>query len=272
MIIQPSFAVLGNRHSFHAQAALSFSDKEADLLECHSFDAIIEAVQQKQVDYGVMATENSLAGLVDHNLQRIVRSGLFVQAEILQRIELCLAALPGASIGQLKEVVSHPMALKQCRLFLEKHRQIKAVEGRDTSAAAQSVAGGADLSRAAITSPAAAAANQLHVLSSSIEDQTGNQTRFWVLGRNLVPAEQPRRLLIVDSLPNFLSNEELGSVSQRKIFVIRRLDCIPSSSDPNPFSYQIVLDLNLQAEHSWSDCKSLFMGLFPHGKIFGAFG
>ena len=51
-----------------------------------------------------------------------------IVGEYKMHISHVLAALPGQSIEDLKEVNSHPMALMQCAQFLQRYPNLKVVE------------------------------------------------------------------------------------------------------------------------------------------------
>ena len=71
-------------------------------------------------------------------------------------------------------------ALAQCREFLNKKR-IKAIVSADTAGAAQEISISKDPTRAAIASDLAAKIYNLKILSSKIEDDKDNTTRFLIM-------------------------------------------------------------------------------------------
>ncbi len=73
------------------------------------------------MDAAVIPIENSLAGSVSEHFDLLLTHDVKVERETLLRIRHNLIAIPGASIGEIDRVFSHPVALAQCRRFLAEH-------------------------------------------------------------------------------------------------------------------------------------------------------
>ena len=86
----------------------------------------------------------------------------------------------------MREILSHPVALRQCGEWLWAHRLATVVEAPDTAGAARMVAIRRDPRVAAIAAPWAAAHYGLTVLAEGLEDRPDNATRF-VLVRRRTP-------------------------------------------------------------------------------------
>jgi len=109
---------------------------------------------------------------------------LRVIGETTVAIELCALALPGASLGTLRRVRSHPVALAQCGAFLRRHPHLAAEAHYDTAGAARDVAAAGDASVGAVASRAAGERYGLVVLDAGIGDRADNATRFVVVARS----------------------------------------------------------------------------------------
>ena len=81
----------------------------------------------------------------------------------------------------ITEVNSHPIALMQCREFLNQHPQLKVVEGEDTARSAEAIKNGNLKGHAAICSKIAAERYGMKVLQEGIETNKHNFTRFLVV-------------------------------------------------------------------------------------------
>ncbi|HTN13122.1 MAG TPA: prephenate dehydratase domain-containing protein, partial [Acetobacteraceae bacterium] len=92
---------------------------EMQTLPCDTFEAAMEAVRSGRAALAMMPTENSLAGRVPDMHSLLPESGLYVVGEAFQRVEHCLLAIKGATIGGLKRAHSHAVALGQVRHVLE---------------------------------------------------------------------------------------------------------------------------------------------------------
>lgn len=157
---------------------------EAAPLPCASFEDAIEAVQSGRADRAVIPIENSLHGRVADMHFLLPESGLFIIAEHFVRVRHCLMGL--GSVGDLREVISHPQALGQVRNRL-RGMNIAPVQFFDTAAAAAQVSEAGDTKIGAIASRLAAELYGLTVFAEGVEDADHNTTRFVVLARNAAP-------------------------------------------------------------------------------------
>jgi prephenate dehydratase len=154
-------------------------------LPCFAFEDAFEAVEQGRAEMAVIPIENSLHGRVADVHFLLPESDLFIVGEHFLRVRHCLLGLPGTSRADIKEAISHPQALGQCRQRL-RDWGIRPVAYADTAAAAALVAEQGERSAAAIASRLAAEAYGLDVLADGIEDVDHNTTRFVVLARKPV--------------------------------------------------------------------------------------
>ncbi|HVI49138.1 MAG TPA: prephenate dehydratase [Chitinophaga sp.] len=181
-------AIQGFEGAFHQVAAQGYFGKQSEIEACASFPELIRKVkQQPDVDGGVMAIENSIAGSILPNYTLIKNSGLHVIGEIYLQINQHLMLLPGQTMEDIREVHSHPMALLQCMDFLEKYPHIKLVETEDTALSAKHVRQKKLKSVAAIAGKLAAEIFELDIIAPNIQTNKNNYTRFLALSRNEVP-------------------------------------------------------------------------------------
>jgi prephenate dehydratase len=151
-------------------------------LPCFSFEDAFDAVLQSTAEWAVIPIENSLHGRVADVHFLLPESGLFIVGEHFLRVRHCLLGLPGTRRTDIKQAVSHPQALGQCRKRL-RDWGIAPVQYADTAAAAALVLEQGDRSVAAIASKLAGEVFGLDVLEAGIEDMDHNTTRFVVLAR-----------------------------------------------------------------------------------------
>jgi prephenate dehydratase len=154
-------------------------------LPCLSFEDAFDAVVQGQAGLAVIPIENSLHGRVADVHFLLPESGLFIVGEHFLRVRHCLLGLPGTSRADIRQALSHPQALGQCRKRL-RDWGIAPIQHADTAAAAAQVAEQGDRSVAAIASQLAGDAFGLDVLEAGIEDMDHNTTRFVLLSREAV--------------------------------------------------------------------------------------
>ena len=203
-------AFQGELGAYSEEAVARLFGADAQPVPCRENRDVTRLVAAGSVDYGVLPLENSLAGTVAASYDAVVAErGLHALAECTLAIHHCLMAPEGASIETLRTVESHPVALAQCRNFLERHSQLVARAAYDTAGAARDVADARDVTRGAIAGASAARHYDLRVLASHIEDRPDNRTRFLAVGRTSValePGTPARTLLLVttDNVPGAL--------------------------------------------------------------------
>ena len=122
--------------------------------------------------------------------------------------------MPEDDWSSLTEVNSHPVALAQCRDFLQHHPELKVVENDDTAGSARNIKEKSLQGHAAICSKYAAALYGMKILQEGIETNKHNFTRFLVicdpwLSDELKDRTKINKANIVFSLPH-----SEGSLSQ----------------------------------------------------------
>jgi len=175
-------AIQGGFGAFHEIAAYSyFENEDIEIVPRNTFKDLFKALKQGQVDFGITAIENSLAGSILPNYTLLLESNMKIIGEIYLRIKQNLVALPGETIQSIKEVFSHPMAILQCHTFFEDYPHIKLIDSDDTALSAKMIGDKQLRSVGAISSTLAAEKYNLEILASGIETNKMNYTRFLIL-------------------------------------------------------------------------------------------
>jgi prephenate dehydratase len=157
-------------------------------LPCFSFEEALEAVVDGRAERAVIPVENSLHGRVADVHFLLPESGLFVVGEAYVKVEHCLLGVPGATLEDVREAISHAQALGQCRRRL-KTMGIRPVGFADTAAAAAAIVEAGEPRVAAIASRLAASLYGCDILFESLQDADHNRTRFLLLAR--APLAEP---------------------------------------------------------------------------------
>ena len=98
-----------------------------------------------------------------------------------------MIARPGVKLADVRRVMSHPVALSQCRKFLAAHPEFEVVPFYDTAGSVKHVmAAGLD-DVAGIPPELAAKQYDAEVLSAGVEDHALNFTRFHLVRRADAP-------------------------------------------------------------------------------------
>jgi prephenate dehydratase len=175
--------IQGVAAAFHDMAARNyFIDRDLELVEFRDFRTLSECTANKEVDYSIMAIENTIGGSILPNYGFIEEYGLQILGEEYLRITMQLMAIPGQNLSDIREVVSHPMALRQCMKFLSGYPTWKITEASDTAESAKIIAEEQLFGKAAIASSLAASTYGLEILATDIETNKQNYTRFLVVG------------------------------------------------------------------------------------------
>ena len=153
-------------------------------LPCFDFADAIDAVRDGRADCAIIPIENSLHGRVADMHFLLPESGLAITGEHFLPIRYALMGV--GPLDGVKEAMSHPQALGQCRHWL-KARGITPIAYPDTAGAAASVAEINDPKIAALAPPPSAKIYGLETLASNIADAEHNTTRFVTLARGSRP-------------------------------------------------------------------------------------
>ena len=168
-------AIQGTLGSYHDIAAHKyFEGEEIELICCASFEDVFTSIRKDSQVIGMLAIENTIAGSLLHNNELLRQSGTQIIGEYKLRISHSFVCLPDESWEDLTEVNSHPIALMQCRDFLNQHPQLKVVEGEDTARSAEAIKNGNLKGHAAICSKIAAERYGMKVLQEGIEKGIAN--------------------------------------------------------------------------------------------------
>src|SRR5215475_7792018 len=131
-------AIQGERGAFSHQAALELV-RGAEVLACATSVQVFDALDSRRAAAAVIPVENTLAGPVGEHLDLLLERDVFIHAELRLRIEHNLIVAPGTRLKDVRKVLSHPVALDQCRDFFRRHRGISAVPFYDTAGSVKHV-------------------------------------------------------------------------------------------------------------------------------------
>ncbi|MBQ7362876.1 MAG: chorismate mutase [Clostridia bacterium] len=176
-----------------------------------SFDSAYAAVVSGECDVAVLPIENSYNGEVGQVTDLIFSGPLFVNGVTELAVTQDLLGVPGVTLSEIEEVVSHPQALGQCHDYILSHG-FREKEYSNTALAAKLVAEKGDRTVAAIASEAAAEIYGLEVIERNINASANNTTRFVILSRSENKAsERPGRMT---SLILFTVRNEAGALAR----------------------------------------------------------
>ena len=125
-------AIQGELGSFSHEAALKI-EPQATIVPCALSAEVFKRVENAEVSAAVIPIENSLAGSVVEHFDLLFQSDVQIERESLLRIRHNLIGVPGSKIEDIRQVLSHPIALAQCRRFFEQHPKMTPSPFYDTA-------------------------------------------------------------------------------------------------------------------------------------------
>jgi prephenate dehydratase len=239
-------AFQGEPGAFSEAAAIQLLGDSITTVPRATFDAAFAAVPQGAADALLAPVENSLAGSVVRVFDLLMESRLAIVAETILPIEMQLIAAPGSSLGDIRSVASHPMALAQCERFFAAHPQWKRVPAEDTAGSVREALSSGDKSSAAIAGRRAAEHYKGVILAESIQDNAENFTRFVLL----VPEKEVPAWLSPDarkiSLAMRLAHRPGALLASLEPFAKNGVNLLKIESRPihgRPWEYQFFIDV-----------------------------
>jgi prephenate dehydratase len=184
-------AIQGERGSFSHEAAQRLLPR-CVVVPCARSAEVFDRVEGGSVGAAVIPIENTLAGTVAEHADLLVSRDVYIQAEYLLRIVHNVIAGPDVKLKALRRVLSHPVALDQCRDFFEQHPRIEAVPFYDTAGSVKHVIADKLKDAAGIAGRQAAREYGGKILQAGIEDDKRNFTRFFLI-RKQRPARRGKQ-------------------------------------------------------------------------------
>jgi len=155
----------------------------ADAIACSTFEETFQLAKGNSEYKIVIPIENSLAGRVADIHYLIPKYKLQIHAEHFQKVTHNLLGIKGSKIKDIKTVRSHSQAIGQCNKMISENK-LKPVISADTAGSAKFISEKKDKTDSAIASELAAKIYSLEILKSNVEDESGNVTRFFIMGKD----------------------------------------------------------------------------------------
>jgi prephenate dehydratase len=143
-----------------------------------TFSDVVNAVVRGEADFGMLPLANNEAGetgareLIEQARLRIVEEQVLI-------VRMHLLGTPSSSLDQIRTVVSHPVALRQCSRALAA-LGVATEETSNTAIAAKALT---NPSRAVLASETASEIYGLKILQRDVHDRSDNATRFVTVAR-----------------------------------------------------------------------------------------
>lgn len=268
-------AIQGIATSFHEVAAFTYFKEAIETVECLSFHTLCESLKKGESDYAVMAIENSIAGSILPNYFLLQEYHFSIIGEVYLPIHMHLLAMPGVKLSEIKNIESHPMAIRQCSDYLHRLNGIEIRESDDTAYSAKKVADKKLKDTAAIANEDAAKKFGLEILEKRIETHKKNFTRFLILTKRSSAKDDTNKASLSFEVAN-----EVGSLADALMTFkdnainLSKIQSIPIIGKPS--EYSIHVDVEWKRRKNYDDAvkqvlrqvKNLnILGEYKKGKI-----
>lgn len=186
--VEPVVSIQGQPGSFHHIGARKlFGDVR--FLYRDSFREVFNDARTGRSNFQFIAIENSIAGSIIYNYDHLAKARIPIVAELYLRIGQHLIARPGTTLKDVSEVWSHPMAIEQCRHFLDT-LEVSILEKSDTAGSVKELLDSGRSDVAVISSDYSAELYGMEIIKPHIETDPNNYTRFLLLSYEQLPAPE----------------------------------------------------------------------------------
>jgi prephenate dehydratase len=176
-------AIQGTTGSYSEDAALLLLGGGIEVSGYENFTETCGAVINGDADCAVLPLENKIVGSITAANTAVAEAGLNNYGSMSLKIKHVLAAGRGLLLDDLREVYSHPEAIKQCRRFFAEHPHLIACEAGDTAASVRDIIETGDPHSASICSENAARIYGAQIVMRDIADDIDNLTTFYVVAK-----------------------------------------------------------------------------------------
>ena len=245
-------AIQGIATSFHEVAAMMYFKEPIETVECLSFHKLCESLKNGTSDFAVMAIENSIAGSILPNYFLLQEYHFSIIGEVYLPIHMHLLALPGVKMADIKNIESHPMAIRQCSDYLHRLTGVDIRESDDTALSAQHVKEKNLKDTAAIANEQAAKKFGLQILKKRIETHKKNFTRFLILTKRTKGLHESNKASLCFEVAN-----EVGSLADALVTFrdnqinLSKIQSIPIIGKPS--EYSIHIDVEWRKRKNYDD-------------------
>lgn len=184
------------------QAVLTYFGANANCFHMDTWRDCMEAIKEGMADYAVLPIENSSAGEVNDIYDLLEEYDNYIVGEQILKIHHALMGLQDAELTDIQTVFSHPQALMQSSVYLDKHREWRQISISNTAFAAEKVARDGDKTQAAIASEAAAQCYGLKILEMPVNHSQHNSTRFIIATNRKMYEKDAKKVSICFELPH----------------------------------------------------------------------
>lgn len=234
-----SVGFLGPKGTYSHQAVTQLFPKQAQTKEFKTIEDIFCALNNQEIEIGLVPGENSTAGIVTETMYNLVKYPVEVSGSYDLPIHHCLLART-KNKADIQVIKTHQQALNQCRQWLDTN--MPGVKKEPMASTVKAITENGGDSVGFIASCVAAQEYGLNILSEKIEDEKDNTTKFYAL-TNEVNAEIVKKFDAQKTLILLAVYDRVGilkdilSVFADKNLNLSRLHSIPSAKSWDYYFY-----------------------------------
>ena len=249
---------------------MTYFTEPIETVECLSFHALCESLKDGKSDFAVMAIENSIAGSILPNYFLLQEYHFSIIGEVYLPIHMHLLALPGVKLSDIKNIESHPMAIRQCSDYLHRLNGVDIRESDDTALSAKRVKELNLKTTAAIANEYAAKKFGLEILEKRIETHKKNFTRFLILTKRANGKAESNKASLSFEVAN-----EVGSLADALITLknyqinLSKIQSIPIIGKPS--EYSIHIDVEWKKRKNYDEAIRLVLRQVKNLNILGEY-
>lgn len=263
-------AIQGIATSFHEVAAMTYFKGAIETVECLTFHALCESLKKDESGFAVMAIENSIAGSILPNYFLLQEYHFSIIGEVYLPIHMHLLALLGVKLSEIKNIESHPMAIRQCSDYLHRLNGVEIRESDDTAFSAKKVAENKLTDTAAIANEQAARKFGLAILERRIETHKKNFTRFLILAKKTSSNSEANKASLCFEVAN-----EIGSLADTLMtFKANKINLSKIQSVPiigKPSEYSIHVDVEWKRRKNYDEAMKQVLRQVRNLNILGEY-
>lgn len=242
----PRVAIQGQKGSFHDDVARRYYPND-EIVPCDTFHDVFAALTDKKADVAIVAIENSLYGSIADVYDLLLTHYYQITGEHILHIHQQLIGIEGLQLSDITEVYSHPVALNQCREWLETNLpDAELIEHHDTAGAVAYVKELDSPYTAAIAGTRAAEMYGLPIIANDIEDEATNLTRFVILDPQANVSEANKVSLVLTTTHHSGALYEALGVFAQHDTNLTKLQSRPIRGEK--FKYQFFIDADIDKD------------------------
>jgi chorismate mutase/prephenate dehydratase len=223
--------------------SLRYNLEDINKINVENFEDVFVALKSEKVKYGILPLENSSTGGISDVYDLIRNHNFFIIGERKIKVEHNLLGIKGSKIEDIEEVYSHPQGIQQCKKYFDNYPHLKLRPYTNTAASAKYIKESNDIKKAAIASMDAKEIYDLDILSSNINYNENNYTRFVVISKDMELSNKADKVSVVLSV----QHESGALYNVLKVFWKHKLNMLKIESRPiqdTPWEYFFYIDFH----------------------------